>query len=71
MEEPVEQIVEHLMAAADALPESVDREQFEAYMDEGMFEHAWEALRQAASEVDVPFGFWVEMSKAGDLLGMK
>jgi hypothetical protein len=64
-------IVGHLRAAAALLPAGGDLELFEAYLAEGMFEHAFQALREAAAATDVPFGFWVEMSKAGDALGMR
>lgn len=64
-------VLAHLRTAAGMLPAGVDLELFEAYLAEGMFEHAFHALREAAAEHDVPFGFWVEMSKAGDGLGMR
>ncbi len=64
-------IATHLRAAAALLPDEADLDLFEAYLSEGMFEHAFQALREAAAEYDVPFGFWVAMSRAGDGLGMR
>jgi hypothetical protein len=64
-----QQIVAHLRAAAAHLPEGADLELFEAYAGEAMVDQAWEELQRVAQDHSVPFGFWVELSKAGDLLG--
>jgi hypothetical protein len=63
-------IAKHLTAAADLIrPTGADLERFDAYLEEGMLPHAWESLRDTAGEHSVPFAFWIEMSRAADLLG--
>ena len=76
MAEPTD---DELMAAAAELQQAadlarslgVDLAQFEAYSDAGMPDLAYEALRQGAAERDMPFGFFMHLSKAADLLGLR
>ena len=63
------EVEEHLRRAAERFPESVDLERFYELLDDGMLQFAWEELRELAEARPTPFPFWVEMSKAGELLG--
>jgi hypothetical protein len=67
--EQEEQVEEHLRTAAASLPEKVDLSRFQQMLSAGMYQFAWEELRELAEQRTTPFPFWVEMSKAGDLLG--
>ncbi|HLL88236.1 MAG TPA: hypothetical protein VK324_02940 [Tepidisphaeraceae bacterium] len=58
-------------AAEMAAAAGADVSQFRDYLDAGMPEHAHEALRQATNEVAMPFGFFVLLSKAAELLGLR
>ena len=42
---------------------------FESFLEQGMLRHAWEELRDAATDHAVPLAFWSHMSKAADLMG--
>jgi hypothetical protein len=64
-----ERVERHLLAAAARLPEGVSLERFYELLGFGDFQFAWEELRELAGQRSTPFPFWVEMSKAGDLLG--
>jgi len=64
-----EQVQEHLRTAAAIFPENVDLSRFRQMLSAGMYQFAWEELRELAEQRTTPFPFWVEMSKAGDLLG--
>jgi hypothetical protein len=64
-----EQVEEHLREAAARLPETVDLSRFYELLDGGMLQFAWEELRELAEARPTTFPFWVEMSKAGELLG--
>ena len=76
MAEPTD---DELMAAAAELQQAadlarslgVDLAQFEAYSDAGMPDLAYEALRQGVAERDMPFAFFMHLSKAADLLGLR
>jgi hypothetical protein len=64
------QIADTLRAAALMLTVvGADLGDFESFLEQGMFRHAWEELRDAAGNHSVPFAFWTEMSKAADLIG--
>lgn len=64
------EIAERLRSAALMLTAvGADLGDYEAYLEEGMLRHAWEELRDAATDHSVPFAFWTDMSKAADLMG--
>jgi hypothetical protein len=64
------EIAERLRAAALMLiGQGADLGDYDAFLEQGMLRHAWEELRDAASERSVPFAFWNEMSRAADLMG--
>ena len=63
-------IAEHLRSAALMLTAAgADLGDYEAYLEQGMLRHAWEEIRDAATDHPVPFAFWTDMSKAADLMG--
>ena len=64
------EIAERLRAAAQMLLSvGADLGDYESFVEQGMLRHAWEELRDAASQHPVPFAFWNEMSRAADLMG--
>jgi hypothetical protein len=67
--EQEEQVKERLRTAAANLPPNVDLTRFRQMLSAGMYQFAWEELRELAEQRTTPFPFWVEMSKAGELLG--
>ncbi len=58
-------------AAAVAQQAGVDVAQFRAYLDHDLPDLAHEALRQASQDRDMPFAFFVHLSRAAELLGLK
>ena len=70
---------EDIAQAEDALREAatvaqqagVDVAQFHDYLEHDLPDLAHEALRQASQGRDMPFGFFVHMSRAAELLGLK
>lgn len=69
--EQAQQVEAHLREASGRLPEGTDLSRFEEILEAGDLQMGWEELRELAEERPTPFGFWVEMSKAGDLLGRR
>lgn len=63
-------IVRLLDEAAGMLPAGADLGDFRQLLGGGDVAAAWAELRDRAAEQPTPFGFWVPMSKAGDLLGI-
>lgn len=68
-EENAVEIAEVLQRAKEMLPAGAELGTFEAYVEEGMLDHAWEELRTVAGEHAVPLAFWGEMSRAAEMLG--
>ncbi|HYO09530.1 MAG TPA: hypothetical protein VER17_11210 [Tepidisphaeraceae bacterium] len=72
MEEPSSEAEAALREAARiALELGVDTAQFEDYFAHGLPDLAYEALRQGVAQRDMPFGFFVHLSRAAELLGLK
>ena len=58
-----------LEEAAAMLPPETDLTRFRGLLDAGALAAAWEELRSRAELRPTPFGLWLPMSKAADLLG--
>jgi hypothetical protein len=58
-------------AAAVAQLAGVDVARFHDYLEHDLPDLAHEALRQASQDREMPFGFFVHMSRAAELLGLR